>query len=396
MPTLSPRLTDYHVRITQEHEAVRQVARELAKKEIEGKVKDIEKNNFIPPEINKRLAEAGFFGITISENYGGAGGDSLMLAIVTEEISRICPAASTVLGGTFLVSEPLQLHATEEQKQRYLRPLAKGEKIGAHAMTEPAAGSDISGIQSTAKLEGDEWVVNGRKIFITNGDKADIFLVFARTQPIASPDKRHLGLTAFIVEKGTPGFTIGGKISTIGLRGSQPSELLFDNVKVPRENVLGREGEGAYIALEAYDRARIGVAAQGVGIAQAAYEQAAVYAANRRAFGSRILEFQQVQFKLAEMAVSIHAARLLTYWAASLRDQGKEFVEAASMAKIFSTEAAEKAALTAMMIHGGYGVSTEVSVERLLRDSQIIKTYEGTNDIQRLTIARQLVKELTG
>ncbi|MBI4258875.1 MAG: acyl-CoA dehydrogenase family protein [Thaumarchaeota archaeon] len=396
MPTLNPRPTDYQIKITPEHEAVRQVARELAKKEIEAKVKEIEKNNSIPPEINKRLAEAGFFGITISEKHGGAGGDALMLALITEEISRVCPACSTILGGTFLVSEPLQTHATEEQKQRYLRPLAKGEKIGAHAMTEPAAGSDVAGIQTSAKPVGDKWTINGRKIFITNGDKADIFLVFARTQPPPSPDKRIQGITALIVEKGTEGFTVGGKINTIGLRGSQPSELIFNDAKVPKENILGHEGEGAYIALETYDRARIGVAAQGVGIAQAAYEQAAAYAANRKAFGNRLLEFQQIQFKLAEMAMNIHAARLLTYWAASLRDQGKEFVEAASMAKVFSTETAEKAALTAMMIHGGYGVSTEVPVERLLRDSQIIKTYEGTNDIQRLTIARKLIKELTG
>ncbi len=318
----------------------------------------------------------------------------LTLAIVVEEISRVSAACSVVFVASYLVSEPLYEFGTEEQKRRFLIPLAKGQKFGAHAMTEPGAGSDVAGIQTTAKKADAEYVINGRKIFITNGERADIFLVFARTSPSPSPEKRHLGITAFLVEKNTPGLQVGKRIETMGLRGSQPVEIILDKVSVPNENILGREGEGAYVALNTYDRGRIGVSAQGVGIAQAAYEAALKYAATRTAFESKLLEFQQIQFKLAEMAVEVHSARLLTYWAASLLDQGKDFVKAASIAKIVATEAAEKAALAAMMIHGAYGVSTDYPVERYLRDVQIIKTYEGTNDIQRLTIAKELVKEL--
>ncbi|HLE65007.1 MAG TPA: acyl-CoA dehydrogenase family protein, partial [Candidatus Bathyarchaeia archaeon] len=263
-------------------------------------------------------------------------------------------------------------------------------------MTEPGAGSDVAGIKSTAKMHGSQWEITGRKMFITNGEIADIYLVFARTSPAPNKEQRHKGLSAFIVERGTEGFRVGSKIETTGLRGSQPSELILDNVKVPKENLLGKEGEGFYIGVKTYDRGRIDVAAQGVGIAQAAYEAAVSYAQTRTSFETPLIDFQQVQYKLAEMAIGLHTARLLTYWAASLKDQGKDFVKAASIAKVTSTETAERLSLMAMMIHGGYGVATEYPVERFLRDSQIIKTYEGTNDIQRLTIAKQLLKELKG
>ncbi len=389
-----PRVTDYVVKVDAQHEEFRQVLREFAAKEIEPIAKEIDRTNAVPDSLIKKGVELGLPGIGVREEYGGTGAGMLSLAIVVEEISRISAACSVVFVASYLVSEPLQEFGTGEQKRRFLVPLAKGQKFGAHAMTEPGAGSDVAGIQTTARKDDGEYVINGRKIFITNGDRADIFLVFARTAPPPSPDKRHLGISAFLMERGTPGLQTGKKIETIGLRGSQPVEIILDDVRVPKENILGREGEGAYVALNTYDRGRIGVSAQGVGIAQAAYEAALKYAATRKAFESRLLEFQQVQFKLAEMAVGLHSARLLTYWAASLLDQGKDFVKAASIAKIVATEAAEKAALAAMMIHGAYGVVTDYPVERYLRDVQIIKTYEGTNDIQRLTIAKELIKEL--
>ncbi len=382
------------VKVDAQHEEFSQIIREFAAKEIEPIAKEIDRTNSVPDSLIKKGVELGLPGIGVREEYGGTGAGMLSLAIVVEEISRISAACSVVFVASYLVSEPLQEFGTEEQKRRFLVPLAKGQKFGAHAMTEPGAGSDVAGIQTTARKDDGEYVINGRKIFITNGDRADIFLVFARTTPPPSPDKRHLGITAFLIERGTPGLQTGKKIETMGLRGSQPVEIILDQVRVPKENILGREGEGAYVALNTYDRGRIGVSAQGVGIAQAAYEAALKYAATRTAFESRLLEFQQVQFKLAEMAVDLHSARLLTYWAASLLDQGKDFVKAASIAKIVATEAAEKAALAAMMIHGAYGVATDYPVERYLRDVQIIKTYEGTNDIQRLTIAKELIKEL--
>ncbi len=295
-----------------------------------------------------------------------------------------------------LVSEPINDWGTEEQKKQYLLPIVSGDKLGAHAMTEPGAGSDVAGIKTTAKLHGGEWEITGRKMFITNGETADTYLVFARTSPAPSKEKRHKGLSAFIVERDTKGFSVGSKVETIGLRGSHPSELILEKVRVPKENLLGKEGDGFYIGVKTYDRGRIDVSAQGVGIAQAAYEAAVSYAQTRTSFDSPLIDFQQVQYKLSDMAIGLHTARLLTYWAASLKDQGKEFVKAASIAKVTATETAEKLALIAMMIHGGYGVATEYPVERFLRDSQIIKTYEGTNDIQRLTIAKQLMRELKG
>src|SRR2546427_10411093 len=288
-----------------------------------------------------------------------------------EEIARVSAACSTVFVGSPLVSEPLNEWGSGEQKKRFLVPMVSGEQIGAHAMTEPGAGSGVAGIKSTAKLLGTHWEISGRKTFITNGEIADLYLVFARTSPPPSTRERHKGLSAFIVERGTEGFQVGSHIETTGLRGSQPSELILDHVKVPTENLVGKEGDGFYIGVKTYDRGRVDVSAQGGGIAQAAYEAAINYAQTRTSFEKPLIDFQQVQYKVAEVAIGLHTARLLTYWAASLKDQGKEFVKAASIAKVTSTETAERLALLAMMIHGGYGVATEYPVERFLRDSQI-------------------------
>jgi acyl-CoA dehydrogenase len=391
---MMPRSADYEVKLTSDHESLRHTVRDFAEKEIRPVAFEIDRSNKIPRDLLKRIAGVGLTAINYKEEYGGLGGDLLSMVIALEEIARVSAACSTVFVASHLVSEPLNEWASDEQKKRFLVPMVSGEKIGAHAMTEPGAGSDVAGIKSTAKLHGTHWEINGRKTFITNGQIADLYLVFARTSPPPSGKERHKGLSAFMVEKGTEGFQVGNHIETTGLRGSQPSELILDHVKVPTDNMIGKEGDGFYIGVKTYDRGRVDVSAQGVGIAQAAYEAAISYAQTRTSFEKPLIEFQQVQYKLAEMAMGLHTARLLTYWAASLKDQGKEFVKAASIAKVTSTETAEKLSLLAMMIHGGYGVATEYPVERYLRDSQIIKTYEGTNDIQRLTIAKQLIREL--
>jgi len=392
--TLIPRTADYEVKLTAEHETLRNTIRDFAEKKIRPIAAQIDHNNKIPPDLITQIAKLGLSAITYKEEYGGLNADLLSMVIALEELARVSAACSTVFVASHLVSEPINEWGNEEQKKRYLVPMVAGDKIGAHAMTEPGAGSDVAGIKSTAKLHGTHWEITGRKMFITNGEIADYYLVFARTSPAPSKAERHKGLSAFIVERGTEGFQVGSKIETTGLRGSQPSELILDRVRVPKDNLLGKEGDGFYIGVKTYDRGRIDVSAQGVGISQAAYEAAVSYAQTRTSFDSPLIEFQQVQYKLAEMAIGLHTARLLTYWAASLKDQGKDFVKAASIAKVTATETAEKLALQAMMIHGGYGVATEYPVERFLRDSQIIKTYEGTNDIQRLTIAKQLLREL--
>ena len=393
MSTLSPSSSDYEIRVSEEQEAFRKAVREFAEKELAPVAQKIDRENRMDMGLVKRAAELGLFGIPFPEEFGGSGGDDLSLVIATEEIARFSAAFSAVVGATYLVSIPIFLFGNQEQKMKYLIPIAKGEKIGAHAMTEPGTGSDVAAITTTAQKSGDKYIINGKKMFITNGDKAETFLIFARTSP-KEQEKRHRGITAFIAEKGMPGLTVGQLTEVIGLRGDQPVELVFENLEVPETNVLGELGRGVNIALTTYDHGRVGVAAQGTGLAQAALEAALNYSTQRQTFDTYLLSYQQVQFKIAEMAAAVHTARLLTYWAATLTKKGKDFIKASSIAKIAATEAAEKNAHSAMLIMGAYGVSTDMQVERILRDSQIIKTYEGTNDIQRLTIMKEVAKEM--
>jgi len=393
MSTISPSSSDYEIRISEEQEAFRKAVREFAEKELAPVAQKIDRENRMDMGLVKRAAELGLFGIPFPEEWGGSGGDDLSQVIATEEIARFSAAFSAVVGATYLVSIPIFLFGNEEQKRKYLVPIAKGEKIAAHAMTEPGTGSDVAAITTTAQKSGDKYVINGKKMFITNGDKAETFLIFARTSP-KEQEKRHRGITAFIAEKGMPGLTVGQLTEVIGLRGDQPVELVFENLEVPESNVIGEVGRGVNIALTTYDHGRVGVAAQGTGLAQAALEAALNYSTQRQTFDTYLLSYQQVQFKIAEMAAAVHTARLLTYWAATLTKKGKDFIKASSIAKIAATEAAEKNAHNAMLIMGAYGVSTDMQVERILRDSQIIKTYEGTNDIQRLTIMKEVAKEM--
>ena len=393
MSTLSPNSADYEIRISEEQEAFRKAVREFAEKELAPATQKIDRENQMDMRLVKRAAELGLFGVPFPEEYGGGGGDDLSLVIATEEIARFSAAFSALVGATYLVSTPIFLFGNEEQKKKYLVPIAKGEKIAAHAMTEPGTGSDVAAIATTAQKTGDKYVINGKKMFITNGDKADIFLIFARTTP-KEEGKRHRGVTAFIAEKGMPGLSVGQRNDVIGLRGDQPMEIVLENLEVPESNIVGEMGRGVNIALTSYDHGRVGVAAQGTGLAQAALEAALNYSTQRQTFDTYLLSYQQVQFKIAEMTAAVHTSRLLTYWAATLTKKGKDFIKASSIAKITATEAAEKNAHMAMMIMGAYGVSTDMQVERILRDSQIIKTYEGANDIQRLVIMKEVAKEM--
>jgi alkylation response protein AidB-like acyl-CoA dehydrogenase len=393
MSTLSPSSLDYVILVSEEHEAFRRAVREFAEKELAPVSMKIDRENEMDMNLVRRAADLGLFGIPFPEEYGGGGGDDLSIAIATEEITRFSAAFSAVVGATYLVSTPIFLFGNEEQKKKYLVPIAKGEKIAAHAMTEPGTGSDVAAIATTAQKNGDRYVINGKKMFITNGDKAETFLIFARTSPM-NGEKRHQGITAFLAERSMPGLNVGQRTEVIGLRGDQPVELVFENLEVPESNVVGEVGRGVRIALTCYDHGRVGVAAQGTGLAQAALEAALNYSTQRKTFDNYLLSYQQVQFKIAEMTAAVHTARLLTYWAASLTKRGKDFIKASSIAKIKATEAAEMNAHMAMLIMGAYGVSAESQVERILRDSQIIKTYEGTNDIQRLTIMKEVAKEM--
>jgi alkylation response protein AidB-like acyl-CoA dehydrogenase len=339
----------------------------------------------------------GFQGLTVPQEYGGQGGDQVSMVVFCEEVSRACPALMAVVGVNGLFTTPVMLFGTEEQKRRYLPPVAKGEKRSAHATTEPAAGSDVAGIQARAERKGDNWVINGRKTFISDGDIADYFVVLARTSPPPSRKERWKGLTFFIVERGTAGFSVGKKMEKTGLRGSPVVELELSDVEVPDANRLGPEGEGFKIAMETFDHGRLGVAAQALGITQAAFEKSVNYAMQRTTFERPLIQHQTIDNYLADMLMKLVTARHLVYWAACLADDGRsEYLIAASLAKAYATEAAEWAAIKAISIHGGVGVMIESHIERMLRDAEITKVYEGSNEIQRLLIIRQLIKQTLG
>lgn len=391
-------LKDFNIELTDEHELFRKVVRQFTENELAPKVSDIEKTGEIPEELVRKGIELGFTGVGIPEEYDGQGGGTLMTVILMEELSRICPAYGTTLLVNGLFTYPVLKYGTEEQKKKYIPPIARGEVFAAHANTEPVAGSDIAGITTKAEKRGDKYVLNGRKIFITGADRAKYLVVSARTNPPPQERRRRWwGITFFIIERDWEGVKIGQKFNVMGLRGEWPNEVILEDVEVPEENVLGPLNEGFKVAVDTYDHGRIGVAAQAIGIAQGVFEKAFNYSLERQAFGRQIMAFQAVSFKLADMLTELEAARLLTYWAATLADQNREeAIFAASMAKTFATEVAEKASMYAIKIHGGYGVDEETGIERFLRDSIITTIYEGTNDIQRLTTIRQLLKKALG
>jgi acyl-CoA dehydrogenase len=374
----------------EEQKMVRDMVRRFAEEELKPKAADMDKECQIYPEIIKQLAELGLLGIYIPEEYGGAGMDVISYATAVEELSRGCASTGILVSAhTSLVVDPIFHYGTEEQKKRYLVPLAKGKMVAAHAMTEPGAGTDVVSISTTAKKEGNHYILNGTKQFITNGREAGVYLVFAMTDK----EKRHKGMSAFIVEKDTPGFSIGKLEHKLGIRASSTAELIFENCKVPASNLLGEEGKGFYIAMDCYDGGRIGVAAQAVGIAQAAYEEAVEFAKTRVQFGQPIANFQAIQFKLADMATLIEAARLLYLKSAWLKEEGRPYYQTSAMAKLFASDVAMRVTREAIQIHGGYGFTEEYPVERHYRDAKITEIYEGTSEAQKLTIARNLLRE---
>ncbi len=387
---------DFKINITDEHELFRKSVREFVEQKLLPRWQEIEETNKIPEDVLKEAAELGLFGVGIPEEYDGQGGGQLLTAILTEEVARAVPAMAVTMGVNHLFAIPILLYGSEELKKKYIPPIARGEARGAHANTEPSGGSDVAGIQSKARKENGHYIISGRKIFISGAADADYLVVSARTNP-PKEGKRWWGITVFVVEKDWPGVKIGQQFKVMGMRGEQPYEVILDEVKVPEENVVGPVDEGFKVIVSTYDHTRIGIAAQAVGIAQATFEAALNYALQREVFGQRLIEFEMIIEKLADMYMKLEASRLLTYWAASLADEGRrEYIIAASLAKAFATESAEWIARQAIQIHGGMGVVKETGVERYLRDAIITTIYEGTNEIQRLTIVRQLVRQAFG
>ena len=376
--------------LTEEQLMMRDLVRKLVNKELAPRAAIYDQNHEFPWENIRKMGELGLMGIPIPEEWGGAGCDFLSYIITIEEISRACASTGVILAvhtsvGTF----PILLFGTEEQKQKYVPKLAAGEYIGAFALTESNAGSDPGNLSTTARLEGNHYIVNGTKIFITNGGVAKVYVTFVRTD---ADSKGYKGITCLLVDKNTPGFSIGKKEEKMGLNASQTTELIFDNARVPKENLLGVEGDGFRIAMALLDTGRIGIGAQGLGIAQGAFDVALAYAKDRIMFGKPIIEHQAVGFMLADMATQIDAARLLTLRAAWLKDRGLPFVKEACMAKLFAAEAAMQIAIKAVQVHGGYGYIKDYPVERYMRDAKITEIYEGTNEMQRMTILRHLLR----
>lgn len=376
--------------LSQEHEMFRTMVRDFAVKEIEPVAAHHDEAEEFPQAVFSHMAELGLTGVSIDEEYGGSGGDHLHLIVAVEEIARACAATSVILGAHMsLCCHSIFKFGSEEQRRRFVVPLARGQKIGAFALTEAGAGSDAGSLETAAVRKGDGYVLNGTKVFITNGNEADIAVVFATIDR----SLRSRGITGFVVERGTPGFSVGKKEKKLGIRASSTTELIFDECFVPDENRLGEEGQGFRLALSIIDSSRAVIAAQAVGIAQAAFEASVGYAKQRHQFGQPIADFQAIQWMIVDMATSIDAARLLTYRAAWLEDAGLPFVKESAMAKVFASEAAMAVTTKAVQIHGGYGYVKDYPVERYFRDAKITEIYEGTSEVQRLTIARALLRD---
>jgi butyryl-CoA dehydrogenase len=375
---------------TEDQIMLRTMVRDFAEKELEPIAAEIDEAGTFPAESVRKAAEIGLTGVGYPEKYGGSGGGAIEQVIVFEEMARVCAATAVVIiASNELTGHPIYQHGNEEQRQQYLAPLLRGEKLGAFGLTEAGAGSDVASMVMTAKRENDGYVLNGNKIFITNGAEADVVVTFATVDR----SQGYRGVTAFIVEKGTPGFSVGKHERKLGIRASSTAELVFEDCFVPEANRLGEEGRGFRIALESIDSSRIGIAAQAVGIAQGAFDKSLTYAKERQQFGEPIASFQAIQWMLADMATQVDAARLLTLRAAYLKDQGLEFIKEASMAKVFAAETAMSVTTKAVQIHGGYGYTKDYPVERYFRDAKITEIYEGTSEMQRMTIARQLLRE---
>ncbi len=377
--------------LTEEQNLLRQMVRDFAEAEIAPGVEERDEAERFDRELMyDKLGELGLTGIVFPEEYGGADADYISYAIAVEELSRVCASTGVTLSAHLsLAANPIYLFGTEEQKMKHLKPLAEGSKLGGFGLTENSAGSDAGGTKTTAVRDGGEWVLNGSKIFITNGGDAETYIVFARTDKEA---KKHHGISAFIIEKDTPGFSFGKKEKKLGIRASPTMELVFENCRIPAENLLGEEGEGFKVAMKTLDGGRIGIAAQALGIAQGAFEAALNYAKERKQFNQAISSFQAIQFKLADMATEIEAARLLVYQAAYKASAGIPYSKDSAMAKLYASDVAMKVTIEAVQVLGGYGYTREFPVERMMRDAKITQIYEGTNEVQRVVISAALTK----
>ncbi len=375
--------------LSKEQDMARQLFEDFAQNEVKPLAQELDEEERFPTETVEKLARFGFLGIPFAKEHGGQGCDTLTYALCVEELSKVCGSTGVIVSAhTSLAAEPVKKFGTPQQIEKYLVPLAKGEKLGAFGLTEANAGTDAAGQQTKAILEGDNYILNGSKIFITNGGVADIYIILAMTDK----SKGTKGISAFIVEKSFPGFSIGKKELKMGIRGSSTCELVFENCIVPKENLLGAEGKGFGIAMQTLDGGRIGIAAQALGIAQGAFDETVKYVKERKQFGKPISAFQNTQFQLADMAAQIEAARLLVYKAALAKDTQKVFSTEAAMAKLFASEVAMAVTTKCVQLMGGYGYTRDYPVERMMRDAKITEIYEGTSEVQRMVISSAVLK----
>lgn len=373
--------------LTEEQEMIQKVARSIAKNHLESRAAEIDRNAEFSWDNIKLLAENGLFGVHIPEKYGGAGSDMISHVLVVEEIASACASTSVSLSTQALAVAPFLIAGTEEQKEKYVTPLARGEALGSFGISEPGAGSDVSSVQTNAIQDGNDYILNGQKVFITNAGESEIYVIVTRTS-----SERTEGITLFIVEKGTPGLSFGKKEDKMGIRGSTTREVLLEDVRVPKENMLGKEGEGFKILMSVFNETRPTVGAQATGIAEGAFRYCLDYVKERKQFGKHLHQFQMIQAELADMAMKIEASRLLVHKAAKmLDDEDKNVVAYSSMAKCFASDTAMEVTVDAVQLLGGYGYIKEYPVERMMRDAKITQIYEGTNQIQRVIIANQLI-----
>lgn len=380
-----------YFQLTDEQNLIRETVRSFAENEVAPSAAERDENERFDRELMfDKVAELGLAGIVFPEEYGGAGGDYISYAIAVEELSRVCASTGVTLSAHLsLGANPVWMFGTEEQKKNFLIPMAEGTKLGAFALTEPSAGSDAGGTRTFAVRDGEEWILNGSKIFITNGGDAETYIVFARTDKDA---QKHHGISAFIIDKDTPGFSFGKKEMKMGIRSSLTCELVFENCRIPADRLLGKEGEGFKIAMKTLDGGRIGIAAQALGIAQGAYEAAIDYSRERKQFEQPIASFQGVQFILADMALRIEASRLLVYQSAWRASAGLSYGKESAMAKLSASETAMWVTTKAVQVHGGYGYTREFPVERMMRDAKITEIYEGTSEVQRVVIGSAITR----
>ena len=380
--------------LDKKHEMARTLFRDFAENEVKPLAQEVDETEVFPQGTVDKMAKFGFMGIPVPKEYGGQGCDPLTYVMCVEELSKVCGTTGVIVSAhTSLCIDPIMTYGTEEQKQKYVKPLATGEKLGAFALTEPGAGTDAQGAQTKAVLDGDEWVLNGSKCFITNGKVADVYIVIAITS--VTEDKRgrkKKNFSAYIVDKGSPGFSFGTKEKKMGIRGSSTYELIFEDCRIPKENLLGPEGKGFPIAMHTLDGGRIGIAAQALGIAEGALDRAVAYTKERKQFGRSIAQQQNTQFKLADMATRIEAAQMLVYKAAMAKATQKVYSVEAAKAKLFAAETAMAVTTEVVQLFGGYGYIREYDVERMMRDAKITEIYEGTSEVQRMVISGALLK----